>query len=674
MKKKILSFLCVLALIGQPITGLAEEKTDNNITIEASQSFTAESEDSLPQVYSAVDKTVLSYILDNLKNNSLNEVAIGGLTDYDAILAKIQAVYDDVNASQADVDSAVKEAEDFISGLEYSESVKIISGNKFNSKQLNDYFGGMELDENEEHIVGYTISENSPASIRSQDEKNLKLSDGNINAYIETTSADSGNTELIYDFGEDYYILGAELFSGFYYNIDRPLKRNRRNVGKFRIYTSIDGTDYKLVSEAVAKTKPDETETEGILEYTISTKSGFAAVKARYVKVEIEKDNTPAAIEGQQPGSNLYKLGEMVLKGFRIPPARKLLMKALTSCGNVDGAIYEQGSYSAWKTAYDKAEKAWFDTSSSRDDLRSLAKELENAYKALKISDSQYILSGNIKSKDDTAYYPGYTNYYASKATYSYELNALWAEQDQDNRLLGGGVTKTYPAWVYGSWEARSGNIILDMHQNCYFTGAELWTWEKKDTWIKSISVKISSDGVNYTEVGNAEYTISDEIIDWTCFRRKIPFTTAMTGRYLKYELTGGGYQMNPGEIVVMGIPGTTENENIPSPLGSVLYTDENGNLLYSLEGITDIKASGVIENNGKEDITVNVITGCYGENGELLGAEWSSITVGASKTCAYTNSVHVQAMNKNCSVKTFAWAGDKQIPVSQIKNFGTLK
>ena len=50
----------------------------------------------------------------------------------------------------------------------------------------------------------------------------------NQNIDIETTSADSGNTELIYDFGEDYYILGAELFSGFYYNIDRPLKRNRR--------------------------------------------------------------------------------------------------------------------------------------------------------------------------------------------------------------------------------------------------------------------------------------------------------------------------------------------------------------------------------------------------------------------------------------------------------------
>lgn len=623
--------------------------------------------DNTAEIYAvaAVDKTILSYVIANLTSNSLEEVASVNADDIAALKTELEELDKKADATQDEIDAAVAKAKSMFSAIEYNETVNIVSGNKFNTQDmLNEYFGGMQVADND---VTYTYGANTPSSIKTgKDSQCKKLADGKLDEYIPTASTDTTDVEVIYDFGEDYYILGTELFSGFYYKGDK--KRNRRNVGSYTVYVSDDGVTYTPVSKAIAQTLPKETDDPTNADYMITTKTSFAAVRTRYVKIEIVKDENSAYCQ----------LGEMVVKGFKIPPARTSLEAALKNCAGVDAALYTEKTYSAYKTAYDTAESLWFGTSSDADEMKAAAKALNAAYAALEIANGKYILSGNLKSQDDLMYYPGYTNYFASQATYTLADNSNWTEADTDNRLLGGSVDGAYPKWLYGHWEDVSGDITVDLHQTCYITGADLWTWEDTQCWIKTITVYVSADGVRWTEMGKNELAAAwENETTFTNHRRSIAFDKGMVGRYVKYELRGGAYQHNPGEIVVMGIPGTVENEGVPAPVGSTDYVDSTGSYLYTLEGLTEFTAKGNVINNGQTDMDVRIITAIYNENGELIDSVWTDTHIGGGSAASYTNNfTGLSGMNAGCSVKTFAWekgANGEMIPVSQIKGFGTL-
>ena len=686
MKRNILSFLCVLALAANPLMGLAAENTayESDIISENAESYTDNSEVYINEndksdvcaaeqdevledndeliVFSDTDKTALLYIINNLKKNIQSGVNAGNEDALNEMLKKAEDIYNNSNAAQDEIDAAVDEIKQLIGELSYAEEIKIISGNKFSDFQLADKFNGLEIAKND---VKYEYSDSSPSVLKTADTAQ-KLSNGKLDDYISTNSTDTGNTELIYDFGEDYYICGTELYSGFYYNKSSNTKRNRRNVGKYTVYVSDDGVDYTAVCEAKAKTLPDENDTDDLVNYVISTKSDIAAVKTRYVKIEIEKDSE----------SIYYQLGEMVLKGFRIPPGREMLLETINMCGGVDAAIYETDSFNEWKRAWTEAERVWFDEAAQEDELKECARNLKSAYASLKKSGGQYILSGNLKKSDDLLYYDGYSNLYGANVTYTYEGAAApeWNNSDKQlSTLLGGNLQSTSRA--YGSWDARTGDIIVDLHRNCYMNRADLWAVHTGSSCVNGITVYVSDDGSNYIKAGEYSYVVPEDEPEDKVVKHAVEFDKEVSGRYVKFSLSTTKYQLCPSEIVIMGMPGSEIVKSAPMTLSKVQYTDADGTMLYTLNNISGIKVSGQVLNTTDEVQAVKIITAVYNENGQLIDMILSDKTIAAGGAVSFENNLDADDLNSGCSVDTYVWSGFlKGRPLSKIKSFGAIE
>ena len=243
--------------------------------------------------------------------------------------------------------------------------------------------------------------------------------------------------------------------------------------------------------------------------------------------------------------------------------------------------------------------------------------------------------------------------------------------------LMGSLDAKSVPHVAWGKWEGRKGDIIVDLHRTCYITEADLWTMESaaKNGTVEKIVVYVSDDGITYQEAGAATFEPDPNATDWTIFRRSVPFNKEMKGRYVKYSLSTSTYQMNIGEIVILGMSGTSENEGIPFPISDMSYTDEEGMLLYTLNGSENIKASGYAENATEEEQTVKVITAAYNEKGQLVSAVWSDKTIAPNSMEYFENDINVPGINSGYSVKTYVWSGlSNGRPLSQVKSFGRLK
>ena len=634
-----------------------EEENNENLYIENVVPMSAEDR-----------RTELGALLDGIGNCNPSEVAdADSLKALESAAADAENVYKNDNASEEDITKAIEDIKAAISKMKYVSGMNILTNNQLSDSEKESFYPELLGEESTlaffETDATYTYSDGSP--IASLDAKNNKLFDGLLNGTASKTMTTAANvtdpTEIVYDLGTEYFVCGADVFSQFFYLKDQA--SFRRNIKGFKLEASADGSEYKTIAEANAKTTLSDGETTA--RYEIKTSADFPAVSARYVKITVSCDEN----------STRYNLNEVVIKGFKSPYSRDDLYDALKKCTGVDSSVNTAQSYNAYVSAYKKAEQIYWDSNASGREIYEAKLELENAYAALEKQIEVKILSGNVVSEFDKKTYGDYKNDTLDLSyTYLEDSNPQIMSQDSNHtRLLQGGCEQlTTSTLVYGTWDSpRPANILFDMGEECYVSGVDVWEYYiSNSTRTDKVTVSVSSDGKNFTEASQTQNTKNDDEKQVSnCISQDFE---AAKCRYLLVSVEkGSSHQITLNEVVIKGCRIPQEAQNCYS-FGVFDYKNQSGSRVISADGNDKLVVSGSVKSSFADSRDVVVITAAYKNN---MLAAWDAQAVHTSPygTAEFKNTLDTNSEN-GYEIYTFVWDSlFGGLALSQQKPFGTL-
>ena len=618
---------------------------------------------------SADDKRAeLGRLLDGIKNCNPEDMADEeSLRNLEISAANAESVYSSGTASDAEIEEAIESVKTAVKNMRYLCGMNILTNNSLSDAEKEKFYAELLGDEPTltffKTDASYTYSDGSPFA--KLDSSKNKLFDGLFNGSTSKTMTTATNetdpTEIVFDLGAEYFVCGADVFSQFFYLKEQP--SFRRNIKGFELEVSSDGTQYKSIAEAKAKTTLSPDESTG--RYEIKTSADFPAVSARFVKILVSCDEN----------SGRYNLNEIVIKGFKSPFSRDDLYEALKKCAGVDAAVNTSDSYNAYLNAYKNAEMIYWDTQASGRDIYNAKLELEASYAALEKNFDVKILSGNVVSEFDRKYYG---NYKSDTLDLSYTFmegsNPQIVEHDKNhNKLLQGRCEQLSPeTMLYGTWDnANPAKILFDMGEECYVSGVDVWEFYKSlNVRTDKVTVSVSSDGKNFTEVSHAYNTKTDDEIEVAnCISQD--FAVSKCRYLLVVAEKGNAHQITLNEVIIKGcrIPQGIQNQYT---FGIFDYKNQSGNRVTSADGIDKLTVSGSVKSNFADSTEAVVITAAY-KNNRLVAWDAQTVNITSYGEAEFENVLDIGG-ESGAEICTFVWNSLLDgISLSQNKMFGTL-
>ncbi len=634
MKKRIAALVCILAF-GCGLTGYSEEKPD--MLSEITETVYAGDESVSRQEKTEELKNMLECMSfckpeDVLKKEDLEA--------YNTVRKKAADVLNDETSEEDKIDEAIENLKNAVAGLKYIKDEVILTNNKFEAP--GDYYPQNEIINTS---ASYTFL--SGDSISANDAENEKLSDGRE----ENIGAETETAVILYDLGGEYYLTGADVYS-----LRTSGSRIRRIKG-FDVEVSADGKTFSKVCAQSA----DGTQ------QNLRTDSKIPAVPARYVRISVYKADN--AIN--------YSLREIVLKGIEYKFSKDELYETIVSCYGVKKNRCSDQSYSAYISAYDEAEAIYWDESVTGREIADAKDKLQNAFDKLEYISTTAILSGNVRSEADKEYYsdyridtvPGIKYWYADNC----DENVTQNSDPSCVKLLQGGCNISSPTGnvaegVYGSNSPDLKNretivAVFDLGDTCYVNGVDVWEWYRTAQHIGKVTVEISNDNINYTqvsEIANSKTGASDGVSN--NISQEFGEVVCRYVRVTAYRVI----KSMVNEVVIKGFKIEKENET-PYVFGAFDYKNENGDRVRSIDGGT-IKVSGKIINNNSDILAPTVVTVAYGEDNSLVAWDYTAVCSGEFE--------NVLDLNGESNVRLYSFIIDScggGKPLSGMKLFGKI-
>lgn len=645
-----------------------QEQDAPEIEIENNEDLDIFANDEVHVLSAEEEKEALKELIDEVKNCNPDDVADEeSMAELRLALSEAEAAYADGGADKAAISKAAERLTAAVKHMKYLSGESILTNNAFSAEHKEKYYPEL-AGENPaltflETSASYKYEEGSPIAAF---DSGKRLTDGLASGPMTTDTNVKTASSVVFDLGAEYYISGADVFSQFFYL--GAAASLHRNIKGFEAEVSTDGTNFKKVSHAAAKTVPDEGEGNG--RYDLKTSACFAAALARYVRITILCDDN----------STRYTLNEVVIKGFKSPFSRDELYEALVKYAGVDSFVHTSQSYSAYISAYKNAEKIYWDENASGRVIFDAKTELEQAYAALEKDAVVKILSGNVRTEYDRKYYSGYS-LDTVNLTYKYMEGSNPQIVDLDpncSKLLQGGYNEMNASTMtYGTWDnANPAKILFNMGEECYISGADVWeyyqgsdqsTVSTRAGWVR---VSVSDDGKNFTQVSevynpknDADYQVEN------CIGQDFE---AVKCRYVLVTVERGtSHQITLNEVVLKGYR-TASNVNAPYSFGSFEYTNELGSKIINLDNNNEVKIKGSVKSNINEEKDVVVISAAY-KNNDIVDWGFKSVHISSYGSADFENVLRIDK-ESGVRVYTFVWDSlEGGLALSQLKEFGTL-
>ena len=626
-------------------------------------------------VMSAEDKKAeLKELIDGFSVCNPEETAKeASLSAYKTALEAARKAYLEEN-DETKLTEAAQNLKQAAAQLEYIGIKGIITNNNFSKSVENEYYSNTKKIETNA-VYEYPAGSEAMAQ---KDSDRTALSDGKIDTYAIVENTDENrNTSVCYDFGTELYISGTDVFSQFRHL--RDTKNFRQNIRGYKVEISTDGNDYKQVASEKAMLTKDET---GFTTGYLKTSASFPAVLARYVKITVTGDENSAK----------YGLAEIVLHGFKSPFSRDALYDSILNCSEADENIFTEESYNRWKTAFENAQRLYWDKDASGRDLYDAKKELDASFAELKAKGGMKVISGNIVNDFDKQQYAGMqTENIGMKYVIETDKgntpdkSELIKCDSSFTKLLDGNLNLLTNGFN-GGWSGNptaedKADVIFTLEKEAYISEVDLWDWFIADgngniRGVAKVKVSASSDGVNYTDLGEAAPNYEAEPLAtgsnsngvYSLCKTAVGFSP-VKARYIKVSIDKKSYQMFLAEIVLIGC-GAAEKDTVPFSAEKLDYKNENGLRIISADGEGKISISGEAVSNSPEASSAVIVTAAY-KNGDIVDYSFSEMQISAYGSETFTNELDLKN-ESGVKLYTFIWdslSGGKIM--SRIKEFG---
>lgn len=364
---------------------------------------------------------------------------------------------------------------------------------------------------------------------------------------------------------------------------------------------------------------------------------------------------------------------------------RDNLYEILNACKGLDKGILGADTYNAYENAYKAASIAYWDAEKTGAELYSLGAAVETTFAAAaaNVTAEEKILSGNVITTADRAFYEGYESDTLPELKYKWADDANPEPAGQDKygtvgRLLSGVGATPYDnapniCWGKWSWHGTT-NIDFELGEAAYISGADFW--ENAG----------ASAGTNYCSDKIAVYT-SDNGQDWTLQKEvtvdqsdcpnslkgtRVDFDAPVKCRHVRVAVIDNlGYQVKYNEIVLRGYR-SSQVKAEPVTFEEIDYKSvgSGAKRLISIDGENRVRVTGTIKNNAEESTEAYVITAAY-KDGSLIDMIFVKKTVDSFGTETFTNTVTLGG-ETDVKLHTFVWNNFTEAKaLSAIKTFG---
>ena len=432
-----------------------------------------------------------------------------------------------------------------------------------------------------------------------------------------------------------------------------------KQLGSVKVRVSDDGVNFTDVKSIKA---PGEYTTVQTL-HVASVR--FAPVKARYVEVTATKAD----------GAHLTNINEMVIFGIGADYSELIKELGKYSSSALEGAkeFMSETDYNEFVNLIEQGKEIIKAQTASKADADAKAKEI-----AQKNASIAYPSVGALTNNAGEEFCPGVNNINIGM-TYtitSTDTSSEFISNDKElKKLTGGNIGSQSGAdAVYGRYSGDNVvSVIFNAHNMVYFTGADVFEWANGTNGVSEISVAVSKDGENFTQLATEK---SGNIEGANSVLNKI--STAflpVEGQYIKITTTKRGYQQVIGEIVIKGFEKPVVID-YPLTFGETAYTilDAGGGDLTTLAGADIIMATGSLTNATTEEISCKVITAVYSEDNRLVALDISgNLTVGAKADAAWETMIeNLGAVSQGARLVNYAWSdiGNTMVPYAAVQNF----
>lgn len=364
--------------------------------------------------------------------------------------------------------------------------------------------------------------------------------------------------------------------------------------------------------------------------------------------------------------------------------ARKLvrnkLYELLVSAGKVDKMLVTADSYAPFDAAYNAAKAVYWSTESSMAEISDASTKLQAAMTGLVSSTETVILSGNVKTEEAKAKYPGEGADDLPKLSYKYLGGDTYIITETDvncEKLLEGlaFITDTNRV-VYNAWGTNYGNtpntvteILFDMGETAYVSGVDVWDYKLYEhSKVGLVEVWLSDNAVDYTYAGKIE----ESNFSGTNTELRMPVEFAPEKcRFIKLRIkrAAGAQQFLLNEVVIHGYRCTQESTTSVY-LSGLDYKNGDDERIVTLKNENEVKVSGQLVNNTGDSLSVKVMTAAYA-NEALLDLDIKSVNVGAINKKSISMSVDLGGV-EDAELYTYVWDNLKDMNIlAPIAGFG---
>lgn len=369
------------------------------------------------------------------------------------------------------------------------------------------------------------------------------------------------------------------------------------------------------------------------------------------------------------------------------------LYDILNTCKGLDKGIIDSSAYSAYEKAYNAASVARWDAEKTGAELYELGESVKAAYAAAlaNITATEKVLSGNVTTAADKAFYPGMESDTLPDLTYAWTEYVHEEAAGQDNygangRLLNGVGTTPYtnaPQICWGNF-GRTGtnNIDFNLGEDAYITGVDFWERACDNDGVggtaycsDAIEVYTGDDGENWTLRKSVDVDKSD--CPTPLKGTRVDFDEPVKCRYVRIAVIqkAGTTQVMYNEVVLRGYR-SAEQSTVPVTFEKIDYREKNknGKRIISLDGVEKVNVSGTIKNNSAEKMTPCVITAAY-KDGDLIDLAYALNTKKPVEafggTIDFSNTLNVDG-DEDVEIYTFVWSDFTEAKaLSAIEAFG---
>lgn len=359
---------------------------------------------------------------------------------------------------------------------------------------------------------------------------------------------------------------------------------------------------------------------------------------------------------------------------------RNKLYELLKNAGEVDKMLVTADSYEAFESVYNEAKEVYWDAESIPTEINEVSAKLQAAMTGLVSSAKTVILSGNVKTDEAKAKYPGEGADDLPKLSYKYlggDTYIITSTDSNCNKLLEGlmFITDTNHV-VYNAYGTNFGNtantvteILFDMGEAAYVSGVDIWDYKLySHSKVGLVEVWLSDNAEDYTYAGKIE----ESNFSGTNTELRMPVEFAPKKcRFIKLRIkrAAGAQQFLLNEVVIHGYRCTQEGTTSVY-LSGLDYKNGDDERIVTLKNENEVKVSGQLVNNTGDSLSAKVMTAAYAD-GALLDLDIKSVNVGTFDKKSISVSVDIGGAD-NAELYTYVWDNLKDMNVlAPIVGFG---